>query len=63
MQEIMVIINRLEMKLCMSNYSHKNMPNTKFESGSFSIFGDMTSQNFTLKRGTSHRIRVSTPRK
>ena len=37
----------------MSHYSHKSMPDAKFESGSFSTFGDMTSQNFTLKRGTS----------
>ena len=32
------------------------MPDAKFESGSFSIFGDKTSQNFVLKRGTSHRF-------
>ena len=43
-------------KLCMSHYSHKSMLDAKFESGSFSIFGDMTSQMFTLKRGTSHRV-------
>ena len=33
------------------------MPDAKFESGSFSIFGDMTPQNFPLKKGTSHRAR------
>ena len=33
----------IEVKLCMSYYSHKSMPDAKFESGSFSIFGDMTS--------------------
>ena len=32
----------IEMKLCMSHYSHTSMPDTKFKSGSFSIFGDMT---------------------
>ena len=37
------------------------MPNAKFESGSFSSFGDMTSQNFPLKKGTSHRIGIFTP--
>ena len=36
----------IEMKLY-----HKSMPDAKFESGSFSIFGDMTSQNFTLESG------------
>ena len=46
----------IEMKLCMSQYSHKNTPDAKFESDSFSSFGDMTSQNFPLKRGTSHKI-------
>ena len=40
------------MKLCMSQYSHESMPDAKLESGSFSSFGDMTSQNFSLKRGT-----------
>ena len=50
----------IEMKLCMSHYySHKSIPDAKFESSifSFSSFGDITSQNFPLKRGTSHRIR------
>ena len=28
------------------------MPDAKFESGGFSIFGDMTSQNIPLKRLT-----------
>ena len=39
------------------------MPDAKFESGSFSIFGDMTSQNFYLKKGTSHQISYIYPRK
>ena len=30
------------------------MPDAKFESGHFSIFGNMTSQNFYLKNGTRH---------
>ena len=43
----------IEMKLCMSQYSHESMPDANFESGSFSNFGDM-------KRGTSHKIRIFT---
>ena len=49
----------IEMKLCLSQYSHKNMPDAKFESGGFSSFGGMTSQNFPLKRG-SHKLRIFT---
>ena len=41
----------IEVKLCMSHYRHKSMPDAKFESGSFSIFGNMASPNSTLKRG------------
>ena len=48
------------MKFCLSHYSHKSMPDTKFECSNFSIFRDMTSQNFPLKRGTSHGIRIIT---
>ena len=44
----------IEMKVGKSHYSYKSMPDAKFKSCSFSIFGNMTSQNFTLKRGTSH---------
>ena len=51
----------IKMKLCMSQYNYEHMPDAKFESGSFSSFGDMTSQNFLLKRGTSHEIRIFTP--
>ena len=39
------------------------MFDTKFESGSFSSFGNMTSQNLPLKNGESHRIQIFTPRK
>ena len=39
-----------EMKLCMSHYRHESMPDAKFKSASFSRFGNMTSQNFSLKR-------------
>ena len=38
-------------------------PDAKFKSGSFSIFGDMMSQNFSLKKGTSHQIRNTYPQK
>ena len=37
------------------------MPDANFESGSLSSFGDMTSQNFLLKKGTSHRIWICAP--
>ena len=40
----------IEMKLCMSHYSHKTIPDAKFEAGGSSSFGDMTSQNFPLKK-------------
>ena len=35
----------IEMKLCMSQYSHESMPDAKFKSGNFSGFVDMTSHN------------------
>ena len=49
------------MKLCTSQYSHESMPDAKFESGSFSSFGDMTSQKFPLKRGTVIKFRYLPP--
>ena len=39
------------------------MPDAKFESGSFSSFGDMMSQIFPLKRETSHKNSDIYPRK
>ena len=45
------------MKLDVSHYSDKGIPDAKFESGSSSSFGDMTSQNFPWKKGTSHRCK------
>ena len=39
-------------------WSYKNMVDEKFESGSFSSFGNMTSQNFLLKNGMSQWIRI-----
>ena len=47
----------------MSHYGHKSIPDAKFESDSSSSFGDMTSQNFPQKKGTSQEIRLFTPRK
>ena len=44
----------------MSHYIHKSTPDAKFESGGFSIFGDMMSQNFSVEKGTSHQIRLFT---
>ena len=40
----------IEMKVCKSYY----MPDAKFQSGNFSIFAVMTSQNLPLKKGMSH---------
>ena len=53
----------IKMKFGMSHYGHKSIPDAKFESDSSSSFGDMTSQNFPRKKGTSHKIRLFTPGK
>ena len=53
----------IEIKLGMSHYGHKSIPGGKLESGSFSSFGDMTSQNFPQRKGTSHKIWLFTPGK
>ena len=50
----------LEMKLCVSHYIHKSIADAKFEADSSFSFGDMTSQNFPQKKGTSHQIRLFT---
>ena len=55
-QKSRLIYQLIEMKLGMSNYDHKSIPYAKFESGSYSSFGDMTSQNFNQKKGTSHQF-------
>ena len=47
----------------MSHYDHKSIPDAKFECDSSSSFGDMTSQNFPQKKGTSHEIGLFTPGK
>ena len=36
------------------------MPDAKILSGSFSIFGDIISPSFPLKKGTSHQIQIAT---
>ena len=51
------------MKLCMSYYSHKSIPDTNFEADSSSNFGDMMSQIFSWKKGMSLQIRLFTPGK
>ena len=38
------------MKLGMSHYGHKSIPDAKFESGSSSSFGGITSQIFSRKK-------------
>ena len=53
----------IEMKLCISYYNHESIPDAKCESGSVSRFGDMTSQHFSRKKGTSHQIWLFTPGK
>ena len=47
----------------MYHYVHKSIPDAKFEVDSSFSFGDMTSQNFPRKKGTSHQIRLFTPGK
>ena len=47
----------------MSHYGHKSIPDAKFEYDNSSSFGDMTSQIFPRKKGTSHEIRLFTPGK
>ena len=46
MPKIKVNINRLEMTICMSHYTHKSIPDAKLEAGSSSSFGDLMSQIF-----------------
>ena len=53
----------IEMKLSIWHYGHKIIPDAKFESDSSSRFGNMTSQNFSRKKGTSHQIRLFKPGK
>ena len=47
----------------MGHYIYKSIPYAKFEVDSSFSFGDMTSQNFRQKKGTSHPIRLFTPGK
>ena len=47
----------------MGHYIYKSIPDANFEVDSSFSFGDMTSQNFPQKKGTSHPIRLFTPRK
>ena len=52
--KIKVNINQhqpIEMKLFMSYYSHKSIPDANFEADSSYSFGDMTSQNFPRNTG------------
>ena len=51
------------MKFGMSHYTHKSIPDAKFESDISSSFGDVMSQNFPRNKGTSHEIRLFTPEK
>ena len=53
----------INMKPCISHYTHKSIPDAKFEAGSSSSFVDITSQNFPRKKRTSHQFRLFTPGK
>ena len=53
----------IKMKFGRSHYGHKSIPDAKFESDSSFSFGDMMSQNFPQKKGTSHEIRLFIPGK
>ena len=53
----------INMKSCMSHYTHKSIPNAKFEVGSSSSFRDMMSQNFPWRKRTSHQFRLFIPGK
>ena len=41
---------QIKMKFFVSHYSHKSMPDAKFESGSFYSFGDITSKMSLSRR-------------
>ena len=47
----------------MGHYIYKSIPDAKLEVDSSFSFGDMTSQNFPRKKGTSHPIQIFTPGK
>ena len=47
----------------MSHYGHKSISDAKFQFGSSSSFGDITSQNIPWKKGMSHQIRLFIPGK
>ena len=47
----------------MGHYIYKSIPDAKFKVDSSFSFGDMTSQNFPQKKGTSHPIPLFTPGK
>ena len=49
------------MKFGMSHYGNKSIPNAKFESDSFSSFGDMTSQNSLRRREQVMKFGYLTP--
>ena len=51
------------MKHGMSHDGHKSISDAKFESSSPFSCGDMMSQNFVWKKGTSHQIQLFTPGK
>ena len=51
------------MTLGVSHYGHKSISDAKFESGSSSSFGDMTSQNFSRKTENESSNSAIYPRK
>ena len=46
----------INMNPCISHYTHKSIPDAKFEAGSSSSFVDITSQNFPRKKRTSYQF-------
>ena len=51
------------MKLCMSNYSHKSIPDAKFEPDNSSSFGDTDVTKFPSEEGNKSSNSAIYPRK
>ena len=63
MSKIKVKVNQLKLKLCMSHYIYKSIPDAKFEADSYFSFGDMTSQNCPGKKEQVIRFGYLPPEK
>ena len=58
-----VNINRFEMKLCMSHYIHKSIPDAKFDPDSSSKFWRYDVRNFPSKEGNESSNSAIYPQK